>query len=242
MPSARRVARASGWALPFGLAGLVLIIATGALLALTNRPDAVAPPHPTTAQYVENVPRGDSSVLYRADWSRGLGGWLGMYGWSANGGFLRNDGSDFGDANWVGGLWNRHWVGAPYIPPPDLAHYAVEAEIDLLGMPDCGSFGLVVAGIQVGVHMCEADAPSMLSVRSREPELLLDEPLGGVDGPHLYRVEVHPTTMLVMMDGVRVGKVSDLSTAPGRPVGVWDDHTEIAMRQFRVVRVDAAEP
>ena len=251
-PSARR----RGWALPVGIAAIVVVIAGGALFAFTatrnstgaeelasrqpaapNPPAQVAAPPNPVAQTAP-VPPSDPSRLYEADWTQNPGGWPEQFGWSWAAGRLRNDGSEFGDGNWLDGLWNLRWLAAPFTPPSDVSDYALEAEVVLAHRPACGSFGFVVRGTQqVGVHMCGTDTSSVLSIRSSAPALLLDEPITVGDGRHLYRLEMRPSTIRVLLDGKQIGEVTDPDTVKTGAIGLWDDHTEIEVRQFRVVKL-----
>ncbi|HZT07355.1 MAG TPA: family 16 glycoside hydrolase [Chloroflexota bacterium] len=191
------------------------------------------------------VDEGNAAIIYQADWTAGLNGWPATAGWSSTGALLQNDGSDFGDANWLGGLWNLHWVAAPYAPPPSLANYAIEAEVQVMRRPQCGSFGVVAGGAyQIGLHMCSADSPPTLSVRahnpqlsarSNSPQLLANLPLDPGDGWHLYRIELDGPDLHVLVDGVVVADIHDAGAGPAGPVGLWDDHTELAVRAFRVL-------
>jgi hypothetical protein len=178
-------------------------------------------------------------VLYASDWSIGLGGWPASYGWTVEGGLLRNDGSDFGDGNWLGGLWNLHWVAAPYVVPTDLTHYAVEAEIRLAQRPACGSFGLVVRGAQqVGIHDCQGNAPPVVSLRTHTPALLAATPMPASFDPsrewHVYRIEVRGDEIRALVDGAVIATSRDASLVGGGAVGLWDDHTQLTVRAFSV--------
>ena len=62
-------------------------------------------------------PGGTGAVLYAADWSSGMGGWVGDPAWKTLRGVLLNDGTGGGDA-----------ILAPY-DTGSLADYAIEAKI-----------------------------------------------------------------------------------------------------------------
>jgi len=253
------------WIMLAGVAALVLIVGAGAFFVLSsnqtrgpeaanpprqaaqpNPPSQAAPASPVAAAPASPVAAANSaarsqdpSVIYQADWSQGLSGWPGTFGWSAAAGVLRNDGSDFGGDNWDGGLWNAHWVAAPFTVPADITSYAVEAEIQVPSRPACGSFGLAARGShQVGVHMCAADGATVLSIRSSAPELLSDSFIQIGEGWHLYRVEVQPETTRVLIDGTELAEVSDPDAEMDGPAGLWDDHTVIQVRQFRLRNLD----
>jgi hypothetical protein len=191
----------------------------------------------SSASPVEGSARpADGVQLYLADWSSGLGGWPATAGWSASDQLLQNDGSDFGDENWIGELWNSHWVEAPYVPEEGLATHAVEAEIRVLGRPSCGSFGFVIrGGYQAGVHLCSEYGRPIVAIRSRTPALLVVAPFNPGNGWHTYRVEAHGALLRLLVDGIVVAEVSDDAFPAAGPIGLWDDHTPLAVRQFRVL-------
>src|SRR6185369_13321433 len=130
---------------------------TSAPTSPANTATLARTPAPSTPTLAPQAPTRSlpSGTKYAADWSAGLNGWPATNGWSAVDGELRNDGSDFGEGNWISGLWNLSWVAAPFAPADELANYTVEAEIQVIERPTCGSFGLVARGLyQAGVHMC----------------------------------------------------------------------------------------
>jgi hypothetical protein len=172
----------------------------------------------------------------RADAVQDFTAWPLRFGWSSSASGLSNDGSDFGDANWIGDLWNAHWVPAPAPIPIALGNYAVEAEIRVVNRPACGSFGLVVGeAYQVGAHLCSEYAKPILSIRSSAPGLLLATPFDPEAGWHRYRVEVAEGTVRALVDGVELGRIDDLMNADSRVVGLWSDHTGIIVRAFHVL-------
>jgi len=189
----------------------------------------------TMAPPASRLPGGDDSLLYMADWSQASHGWPTALGWSSQGALLQNDGSDFGSSNWNGGVWNNHWIFAPYLLPKGLSDYAVEAEIQMLHRPACGSFGLVARGAyQLGVHVCDAGMEPTLSMRSRAPQILRNISFDPGDTWHAYRIEVREGHIGASIDGIQVIDRYDANYGRSGSVGLWDDHTEIAVRQFRV--------
>jgi hypothetical protein len=169
-----------------------------------------------------------------------LSDWPLQAGWSATGGLLSNDGSDFGDANWLGELWNIHWVASPVQPPA--ADYAVEAEIEVVDRPPCGSFGLVArSAYQAGVHFCSEYGWPTVSIRSRTPELLIAVPFEPQPGWHVYRVEAQGQTLRILIDGLLIAEVENLSFVEPGQTGLWDDHTKMAVRRFDISQLDALE-
>src|SRR5256885_14737444 len=113
--------------LPMSLVA-ALMIAFGSL-ASSQRLTASAQVNPFAAQPTQSMLIGVSSSMYAADWSSTSNGWPMAFGWSPHGSVLRNDGSDFGSANWDRGIWNNHWIFAPYVVPRAFHDYAVDAEV-----------------------------------------------------------------------------------------------------------------
>src|SRR5262249_48941753 len=146
-------------------------------------------PNTSTASAAPTVPRRiDPPGTYTADWSGGLDGWPATNGWSAASGQLINNGTEFGNANWLFGLWNTAWVAAPFVPEDGRASYTIEAEIRIVETPECGSFGLVARGLyQAGVHVCGAAGVSAFSLRSRAPDTLATVPIEMDTDWHTYR-------------------------------------------------------
>jgi len=148
---------------------------------------------------------------------------------------LTNDGSDFGDANWVDHLWNAHWVAAPEQVPADARAYSVSAEIRILDRPQCGSFGLVADGAyQAGVHLCSDYAQPVVSIRSARPEVILVAPFNPDGDWHQYRMEVSRYTVRLFVDGVQHARVRQQTDGEPGAAGMWSDHTNIAVRAFFV--------
>jgi hypothetical protein len=63
----------------------------------------------------------------------------------------------------------------------------------------------------------------------------LDPSFDPAAGWHIYRVEVRGNDIRVMVDGAVITEVSNATTGTtSGSVGLWDDHTEVAVRAFRV--------
>jgi hypothetical protein len=207
---------------------------------VTGAASAATPTQPNpTAATASSLAALAPGVRYASDWSDGLNGWPSAFGWSAGNSLLRNDGSDFGDDNWLGGLWNKHVAAAPFVIPADLHDYALEAEIRVTRRPECGSFGVVVRGAyEVGVHDCARIGAPFVSIRSSAPKLLADERFSATFDPsatfHLYRVEVQGSSVRTFVDGTLISEVEGDATAEAGTVGLWNDHTELEVRALRV--------
>jgi len=162
-------------------------------------------------------------VLYEADWSSGLNGWPGTFGWKALNGILLNDGS-YSDS------W-KYWIAAPY-QSKDTADYAVEAEIQLVRNPGCGSFGIVVrSAYQGGIHICPRPRISFRSKTDVIEEYDYSSP--GSEW-HKYRIEARGNTFRVIIDDAVAIEVIDNRNLSGGTVGLWSDRTQINVRSFKV--------
>jgi len=73
------------------------------------------------AARIAAVPK-PGTVVYEADWSKGLSGWTNTGGWRSLNGMLINDGS-----NTDHGEWKASWVPAPF-DLSGMTNYAVEVE------------------------------------------------------------------------------------------------------------------
>jgi len=181
----------------------------------------------TVGSTVGSTPAGPTSVLYRADWSAGLGGWSGSSDWTALRGELLSAEN--------GGL-----VVAP-LEVDSTADFAVEAEIQLL--KSGGSFGIRVriqdngaggyaAGpgdFNGGVIVLQTD--TNLNFGSQP---LAIQPFAPGDGWHRYRVEVHGNGLRVFIDGAPVLSATDNTFLTGKRVGLWNSGGQLSVRSFEV--------
>jgi len=186
-----------------GMAAFASILALAVMFAACGSTTAAIPTATLRSQATATP-----TVLFQADWSRGLGGWNATPGWSIVNGALR---SDTGDAR---------SVTLPYQPStPD---YAVEFTLQILDIPrdagyfsfdsepsatqsgyHAGVFNLLVPGItyQNSVHPTitatinpgDAQDPASLtsSVHDFEPG----------DRAHDYRIVVQGTSARLYVDG-----------------------------------------
>ena len=210
---------------------LVRTVLTNLVASITQR---VQPGAVTPFQQMEPTDEANpsySDVLYEANWLDGADDWPTTFGWSAFGGMLINDGSS---ADMSG--WKSNWTAAPFEPQtPD---YAVEAEIQMVRDPGCGSFGLVIRGehgslrgYQTLVHNC---GYKLLVLQDPDVELARRDYSSGSDW-HLYRVEAEGNVIRVFVDGIQVFEETDNRfLSPGR-VGILSDRTQINVRSFRVL-------
>lgn len=183
-------------------------------------------PLPTALPSKTFTPPAVGSLLYQADWSNGLDGWPGNYGWKVVSGMLVNDGSTSDSVN---------WIAAPYAPIPT-PNYAVETEMQLLRNPGCGSYGIVLREVyQIGIHICPG-----------QKILALVRGASGVAGIgeiaytppatvwHKFRIEAKGNSFRILIDGSNILEVSDNTNLSAGKVGLWSDRTQINVRTFKV--------
>jgi len=100
------------------------------------------------AARIAAVPK-PGTVVYEADWSKGLSGWTNTGGWRSLNGMLINDGS-----NTDHGEWKASWVPAPF-DLSGMTNYAVEVEAQILTIPGCGDFKIVArSSYEGGIGTC----------------------------------------------------------------------------------------
>jgi hypothetical protein len=189
------------------------------------------PSIPTLTPKPTTMPTPEAGILYQADWSSGLNGWPGTFGWKVLKGILLNDGSGAD-----GGKWKEIWVAAPY-QPGDTVDYAVEAEIEAVDVPGCGSFGLVIRGAyEAGLYNC--GGPGVI-VTSKDGDVIDDHRFSFPSGWHTYRYEVKGNTFQFTMDEAILYSFTDnryLSNNSSRgSVGLWCDRMQINVRSFKVI-------
>ena len=204
-------------------------------LGSANAPEVTPTPASTPAPTPKPAP---GTVLYQADWSSGLNGWPGLYGWKVLNGMLLNDGSNNDRTN---------WIAAPYEPGvADIADYAVEAEIQLVTEPSCVTFGVVAREkYQAGVRLAWNPFPcthEMSYVYGDEAMIGLVEggDIAAIDYTrdmewHTYRVEVKGNTIKLLIDGASIVETADNRYLTGGKVGLWSADGQVSVRSFRVI-------
>lgn len=93
------------------------------VLAACGGPASVTAP-PTATVYRPPTATPTPSVVYQADWSRGLAGWQATPGWTVSGGTLVSDTGD------------KRTLTIPYTPTS--ANYIVEMRIQIVSIPSTG--------------------------------------------------------------------------------------------------------
>jgi hypothetical protein len=181
---------------------------------------------------------------YRADWSTGLGGWVGSDDWAVAGGQLVNNGEGHG---------TEASVTAPVMIPAG-TDFAVEAEIQLVRNSDggkisgMGSFGVVARigadeegygvgrCVAAGIFTCGPGTDDAVAVlwTARDAEVLDQTAFQPGGDPHRYRLEVRGNQLTALIDGSPVLQATDNSYLAGARVGLWSDRAQVSVRGFTV--------
>jgi hypothetical protein len=240
---------------------LVAIYALAAILTGS----ATGIPTPSLASSSGGTPAAASplaagTVLYQADASGGLDRWTGVAGalfddnfWNHEDGMLAYDPEGYYTT-----------ILAPYLP--QVADYAIEAEIRVTGTPDlasCGcfaSFGLVVRWGETGGQPRrytgsfvfwdwenDAEKAEWSPVLEADPGLDRLADLGsslagaGLPDPrsgwHTYRLEVRGSELRLLYDGLLLFTASDgRNVLPGR-VGISAAAVPLEVRSVKVIAV-----
>jgi hypothetical protein len=183
---------------------------------------------PTDTKTKEPTPR---ATPYIADWSDGLGRWIGDSDWRADNGVLLNDGT------------NCHGkILAPFSPPS--ADYAVEAEIQFLRWGDCSlRWGVLVRDVGEGGYSigycgnCIGGSGGVYISNGRHE---IKQAIRSVDDQsfHKYRVEVRGYTIRMLIDDAEILTVSDTEFGSAGRVGFVSQDAQIAVRSFRVLPLE----
>jgi hypothetical protein len=194
------------------------------------------PPAPAPAPTPAAKP-GD--VLYQADWSNGLNGWISGGHWSVVNGMLVNTGEGV--------------AFSPY--RPNSPNYAVEAEIQVLH-PDCSRGECVGIG-QPSLGVLSRANPSDGMGYGGGANLVYSQAVihsnqgsNGVGGSkdfaskpfsplftwHTYRVETNGNVVALLIDGPTVLSVTDNSNLQNVDTGVYAwQSAQVQVRNFRIL-------
>ncbi|WP_203994825.1 hypothetical protein [Virgisporangium aurantiacum] len=175
-------------------------------------------------------PGGTATVLYAADWSSGLGGWVGHPSWKVLRGVLVNDGTS-------GSL-------KPLLAPYDteqLADYAIEAKIRVVrGGGCCRVFGLAArrgtgGGGYAGV--VRWDGATLIS-ENDDNILEYGEPFAPESEWHTYRLEVDGNVVTFLVDGAKLKTVTDNRHLTGGLTGLISAEYQLEVATYRVLRLN----
>lgn len=172
-------------------------------------------------------------VLYHADWSQGLDGWMGdSQEWSVN-----SDGILVSNGNYQ----NNKFLIAPY--QPKTANYAVEAQIQFLkpGIPSADSplFGVRLRGGEYedtnGYDFYIFNDTARIRVAlDPDAHVLAKKPYHLDTSWHTYRFEANNDTLTGYIDNVQVLLASDFNHTQSGSVGLFDINSQINVRNFTV--------
>lgn len=169
------------------------------------------------------VPAG--TVLYQADWSSGLSGWIGRRNWRVAEGLLVSDGS----------LEELSLIVAPFSPPtPD---YSLEAEMRWAPITCCRGFGLVARQIEEDGYIGGVDWVSIgVGLLSRPGQPFFAHVSYDTDEDwHVYRMDVRGNRITLSVDGQVYVSTTDERHPTGPQVGLWAFETAVSVRSFRVL-------
>ena len=159
---------------PLLLSLLVAMLASLAACGSTAAHAPTATPTATPAHWATATP---GTVLFQADWSKGLDGWNASDGWTVRDGMLEIDGND-----------NRS-LTIPY--QPAVRDYAVIFSVQVVDEPQDGGFFRLVADptpTSPGFHAeVEGLQTNLQHVNGDHPHALVQLDPGDVQDPHSYR-------------------------------------------------------
>ncbi|HEV2235394.1 MAG TPA: family 16 glycoside hydrolase [Ktedonobacterales bacterium] len=183
------------------------------------------------------------TVLYQADWSRGLAGWNASAGWTVVDGALQSD------------VGSERSVTIPYRPAgPD---YSVEFELQVVSVPVTGGYYILHAlpapdanGYQSGVYALQAPGPRPPNVNPTSHAIIdpsdAQNPLTSRNSVHdfnhgtnwrTYRVDVRGSTVSLVIDGRPNTQGSSAQTAhlSTGPLQLMCSDVEIRVRALRIL-------
>jgi hypothetical protein len=209
--------------------------------APVSKPPATVAPTSTTAPTATTVPTAaptstvvpsatpvpkPGTVLYQADWSKGLNGWAGSADWKWVAGMLVDDGT--GNGNII-------------VPPFQAAvpDYAVETQIQIVSTGCCGhSFGPVLRGDgksnDTNYRGAMVDGGSSARIL-RGGDTLASKDFSAGKNAHTYRIEAKGNTLKYSIDGAVVLEATDNRFLTGGQVGIWVYGDQLNVRSFQVV-------
>jgi DNA-binding CsgD family transcriptional regulator len=190
-------------------------------------PTATRAPPTSTPQPPTPTPRPQpGDVIYEANWSNGLSGWIGSADWKVSNGMLLNDGTR-----------RDSRIQAPL--PIEVGDYSVEAEIQ---QPSgrAGWFLLFLRGNGDGGYTMgvDRDGYKMMWVGDRiltGSNQLAQKAFDPGTGWHTYRLEAKGNRLRVLVDGGVFLQATDNKYLSGGEVGLFADTAPLVVRKFRVV-------
>lgn len=179
------------------------------------------------------------TLLYQANWSNGLNGWIGSPDWKSEGGMLVSDGTYQG---------THGSQESPTIEPPyqvnETPDYAVEVRIQQqLGGPGCfdavnirgsaASDGIQGYRLAIGCY----GGATIYAAHGSSLTQIAHEDFDPGNTWHIYRLEAKGTTISAFIDGIQVFGVSDATYLSGGIIGIKSQGTQINVSSFKVIVV-----
>jgi len=200
---------------------------------VTTVPASAAPPLPTAAPALPaavsppalaagpTTTTGAGAILYQADWSSGMNGWIGGPQWKVVSNMLVNDGSGDG------------FIVAPYAATT--SDYAIEVEVQVLRGDN---FLLYLRqpdnrGTDVGYSLQFYDGQTLLN--SAAVSHLAIRAFSFGTGWHTYRLEAQANSVRALVDGTPWLSSTDNRYLDGRYVALRDAGAQINVRSFRIM-------
>lgn len=214
----------------------MLIFSLVALAACSN--GASTAPAPTKTHPTPTRPAiAPGTVLYQANWNKGLAGWTGTGGWQAAQGQLQGDSTQ------------EISITAPY--KPATANYAIEARIQVVRLLHASGGSLSVfarqgrgtTGFQAGVSRLLKPGPRPFGLNPQiqiflEPSARDNFYTNDYDPQtqwHTYRVEVQGRSATLVVDGIGLTTVNSTQTLSTGPLGISCGAVVLRVSNFRVI-------
>jgi hypothetical protein len=243
LPHARKPRPPSTRRRPAHLIGVtgaaLLLISASVSLASCGGSSSVAASPTLTAPTLTATP----TVLYQADWSRGLALWNASAGWTVVDGVLQSD------------VGSERSVTIPYQPAGP--NYIVEVEIQVVSVPVTGGYYILHAlpapsanGYETGVYALQAPGPRPANANPAShvyidpPEA--QAPAAATNSAHdfnhgtswrTYRTEVRGSTVSLIIDGRPNTQASSAQTAhlSAGPLQLSCSDVVIRVRALRIL-------
>jgi serine/threonine protein kinase len=191
---------------------------------------ATPTPTPTRITLITNLYPKPGTILYQADWSRGLNGWVGTSDWNILNGMLHDDGSYYPSAA------AGPTIVAPFLP--DTADYAVEARVQKIGgacfdpvtfrgnqeTNGWHGYKVTVCEKSIGLYRDDLNLNNKIATASFDPG----------NGWHLYRVEAKGPQIKVFIDGKLVLKGNDNSYLSTGQLGIKSS-AQLIVSSFKII-------
>lgn len=222
-----------------GLISSVLIVLLGAGIGtlLLLRQGAQTPStsptvkSTTTSQTTKPTVASAPAVLYQADWSTGLDGWVGSSDWKVQNGMLISDGT-----NQPSGAAGPT-ILAPYQVAPS-GNFAIELRVQFAqrgpGSDPLLFHGSTTANGWQGYKLTACGSCGDLLLTSDDFNDVLGRTpfIRGTDW-HTYRVEVRGPAMTVIVDGKTLFTATDSRFLSGGQVGIKSS-TQLTVSSFKI--------